>query len=147
MVHFLWTFSMPRHEVLCSVMAQLHWRRSRTKLVLVNNDLKTQSLTRMHSCRMRTAHLLPVSPSMYLPDGCTWLGGWGWGGWCICPGGCTCLGLYLPRYSPPLWTEFLTHATENITLPQTSFADGNKAIGVHCLLLGTSLGVSVSLGQ
>ena len=27
---------------------------------------------------------------------------------------------------PPLWTEFLTHASENITLPQTSFAGGNK---------------------
>ena len=26
----------------------------------------------------------------------------------------------------PLWTEFLTHACENITLPQTSFAGGNK---------------------
>ena len=26
----------------------------------------------------------------------------------------------------PLWTEFLTHASENITLPQTSFAVGNK---------------------
>ena len=26
---------------------------------------------------------------------------------------------------PPLWTEFLTHAYENITLPQTSFAGGN----------------------
>ena len=27
---------------------------------------------------------------------------------------------------PPPWTEFLTHATENITLLQTSFASGNK---------------------
>ena len=29
---------------------------------------------------------------------------------------------------PPLppWTEFLTHASENITLPQTSFAGGNN---------------------
>ena len=26
----------------------------------------------------------------------------------------------------PLSTEFLTHAAENITLPQTSFAGGNK---------------------
>ena len=32
-----------------------------------------------------------------------------------------------PRSTPPpLWTEFLTHAYENITLPQTSFAGGNK---------------------
>ena len=26
----------------------------------------------------------------------------------------------------PLWTEFLTHASENITLPQTSFAGGKN---------------------
>ena len=25
----------------------------------------------------------------------------------------------------PLWTEGMTHACENTTLPQTSFADGN----------------------
>ena len=31
---------------------------------------------------------------------------------------------------PPLWTEFLTHASQNITLPQTSFAGGNKVIFV-----------------
>ena len=29
--------------------------------------------------------------------------------------------------SPP-WTEFLTHATENITLPQTSFAGGKNSM-------------------
>ena len=28
----------------------------------------------------------------------------------------------------PLWTEFLTHASENVTFPQTSFAGGNKYI-------------------
>ena len=26
----------------------------------------------------------------------------------------------------PLWTEFFDHASENITLPQTSFAGGNR---------------------
>ena len=31
----------------------------------------------------------------------------------------------LGYYHPPMWTEFLTHASENITLPQTSFAGGN----------------------
>ena len=31
----------------------------------------------------------------------------------------------IPLPTPPLWTEFLTHATENITLPQTLFAGGN----------------------
>ena len=28
---------------------------------------------------------------------------------------------------PPLWTEFLTHAYQDITLPQTSFAGGKEA--------------------
>ena len=31
-----------------------------------------------------------------------------------------------PGPGTPLLTEFLTHAYENITLPQTSFAGGNK---------------------
>ena len=30
-----------------------------------------------------------------------------------------------PDPPPLLWTEFLTQASENITLPQTSFAGGN----------------------
>ena len=29
---------------------------------------------------------------------------------------------------PHAWTEFLTHATENITLPQTSFAGGKNFV-------------------
>ena len=29
---------------------------------------------------------------------------------------------------PPPWTEFLTHASENITLPQTSFAGGKNGV-------------------
>ena len=60
---------------------------------------------------MRTARLLPVSPSMHFPGG-----------------GCTCLdpGGGVPAQVLPLWTEFLTHASENITLPQTSFAGGEN---------------------
>ena len=34
------------------------------------------------------------------------------------------------EYQPPLWTEFLTHASQNITLPQTSFVGVNKVIFV-----------------
>ena len=42
-------------------------------------------------------------------------------------GGVPARGVYLSRYTPsPLWTVFLTHASENITLPQTSFAEGNE---------------------
>ena len=36
------------------------------------------------------------------------------GGTCLVPGG-------VPGQVPPLWTEFLTHACENITLAKTSF--------------------------
>ena len=36
-----------------------------------------------------------------------------------------------PGPDPPLWTEFLTHASENITLPQTSFAGGNNRLASH----------------
>ena len=78
--------------------------------VFVSSSEKTNT-TRMHSSRMRTARLLPVSPSMlcsqgvylprrvYLPEGSTCLGVYLPGGGCTCPGGCTCLGgvpLYLP---------------------------------------------------
>ena len=73
---------------------------------------------------------------VYLPGGCTcpdgvYLAGVSLPRGCTCPGGCTCSegvylpGGWLPRYSP-LWTEFLTHATENITLPQTSFSGGKN---------------------
>ena len=44
----------------------------------------------------------------------------------VCPGGCVCLGVcpggcvsqHALRQTPALWTEFLTHASEDITLPQ-----------------------------
>ena len=180
----------------------------------------------MHSSRMRTAHLLPISPSMhcsrgvgvpvsggtwshrvylpggvpawgvYLHRGCTCLGGvpgprglyppgecsclggtWSWGWGCTClgvylvpgvyllggvptqtvcvpalgvylvpgctclgdvpgPRGCTCPGVYLSRgYLVPGGTfpgtplvNRMTNRCKNITLPQTSFTDGNKDI-------------------
>ena len=68
---------------------------------------------------MHTARLLTVSPSMHCARGCV-------AGVYQVPGGgipaCT-----EAEPPPPPWTEFLTHATENITLPQTSFAGGNKS--------------------
>ena len=59
---------------------------------------------------MGTARSLTVSPSIWQ------------GGVPARVGGVPALavlaqGGYLPRY-PPLWTEFLIYATENITLPQ-----------------------------
>ena len=47
--------------------------------------------TRMHSSRMRTACLLPVSPSMHCYGGCMPGGG-------VPARGCTCSGVYLPRW-------------------------------------------------
>ena len=117
--------------------------------------------TILHSSRMHTARALTISRGgvpvwsrgVYLP---------GPGGWYVPgPRGCTCLvwGVYVPgpggvpAWSPgggavpgqvlPPWTEFLTHASENITLPQTSFAGGNNSdwsdtvtgIRTYCFLL------------
>ena len=69
----------------------------------------------------------------YLVPGVSTLGGvYSWG--CVsapggsAPGGCSCPG------TPPLWTEFLTHAYENITLPQTSFAGGKNCRHISCSL-------------
>ena len=66
---------------------------------------------------MRTARLLPVSPSMHCsPGGCTCPGGVPAQGRVYLPGGVPAQGDvpahkgYLPRYSPPpLWTEWQTH--------------------------------------
>ena len=89
----------------------------------------------------REVSLIPggvLSPrGCLLQGGCTWSQGvsapggctWSWGGVCSRegvpgPGGCTWSqgGGTWSGTTSPLWTEFLTHASENITLPQTSFA-------------------------
>ena len=46
---------------------------------------------------------------------------------------------------PTLWTEFLTHASENITLAQTSFAGGNNRN--ENLLEGNSAVMRISLSS
>ena len=62
----------------------------------------------MHSSRMRTAHLLTISGGdLPNPAGC------------LHPGG-------LDRPLPPV--NRMTHRCKNITLPQTSFPDGNKCL-------------------
>ena len=67
---------------------------------------------------------------VYLVCGCTRTGGGGVpalsGGYLPGPGGYTWSGGCVPGQVLPPWTEFLTHASQNITLPQTSFAGGNK---------------------
>ena len=71
---------------------------------------------------------------------------WSCGG-CVCSGGGVCLlggggvpgpggctwsgGVYLVRHSPNPPVDRMTHASENITLPQTSFAGGNQPSGLH----------------
>ena len=89
-------------------------------------NLVILKVTRLHSSRMRTARSLTVSPSMLC-----------WGG-VAGPGGCLVRGVAwsggggIPACTeadpppPPLWTEFLTHASENIILPQSSFAGGKN---------------------
>ena len=67
---------------------------------------------------------------------CLWGGVLVPGEWCLVPGGVCSGGVPGPRggvvskhalrQTPPPWTEFLAHATENITLPQTSFAGGKN---------------------
>ena len=77
-------------------------------------------VTRMHSSRMRTGRSLTVCCSL-LPGGCLLPGGG-----CLLRG-VSALGGSAPggvsqhalrQTPPPLWTEFLTHACENITLAQ-----------------------------
>ena len=84
---------------------------------------------------MHTARLLTVSPSMHC-GGCLVLGLSAAGG-CLLPVGVPAPGGLLPRgcllrgggvvSQHALRTEFLTHPTENITLPQTFFADGKNS--------------------
>ena len=95
----------------------------------------------------------------YLVWGCGPLGGWVWswgvylpgpgrivpgpgGGHLPGPGGCTwCWGVYLVRYSPltppPPWTEFLTHASEIITLRAVIIRENLRARGILSLSVYT----------
>ena len=89
---------------------------------------------------MHTTRLLTVSPSMHCAGGVCLARGvclaWGVclaGGSTLPEGVCLARGSALPEggipactEADPLWTEFLTHATENITLPQTSFAGSHE---------------------
>ena len=89
--------------------------------------------TRIHSSRMRTARLLTVSQhalmwGVYLPKGDVPAQGGvpAQGVYLPRVKGCTCPQGYLPRYSPTPVNR-MTDRCKNITLPQTSFAGGNKS--------------------
>ena len=78
---------------------------------------------------MRTAQLLPVSPSMHclgVPgQGCTWSGGVPGPRRVPGPGGCTWSQLGVPAQVLPPPVNRITDRCKNITLPQTLFAGGN----------------------
>ena len=75
----------------------------------------------MHSSRMRTAHLLPVSPSMHCMGGYLLLRRGGLEG-CLWSWGC------IQHDHPPPPVNRMTDRCKNITLPQTSFAGVNKVV-------------------
>ena len=132
----------------------------------------------MHSSRMRTARSLTVYPSMlcsrggaWSPEGCLVLGvcAWSWGG-CLLwgvpgPGGVAwSWGAPGPGGGGVAWSqgvvskhalrqnsEFLTHTSENVTLPQSSFAGGNN-VSYACIphdvfTLKLVLGVLTNAGR
>ena len=77
---------------------------------------------------MRTARLLPVSPSMHFgggfaPRGVSAPGGLLLGGACLWSGG----GIPACNEADPHMNR-MTDRCKNITLPQTSFAGGNKLL-------------------
>ena len=107
---------------------------------------------------------------VYLPGGCTCLGMYLLGG--VPAWGCTCPGVYLPGgcvharrvylpggvpaqggtcpgTPPSPWTEFLTHASENITLTQTSFAGGKNCspFRTHIFVTRINYGKKISSGR
>ena len=74
----------------------------------------------MHYSRIRTARSLTVSLNMLYSG--SQGGAWSGGGAAQSQ---EVVSQHALRQTPLLWTEFLTHASENITLPQTSFTGGN----------------------
>ena len=152
-----WTWHSPLLDPLLTGEQISFWARE-CKIKRIFFILKW---TRMHSSRMRTARsssrllwgCLPQCMLGYPPE--------------CGPGDPLGVGLRPPRPGPstsplgvgleickacwdttcnacwdtiPPWTEFLIHATENITLPQTSFAGGNhsyliQSINLSCFLM------------
>ena len=116
--------------------------------VVVASCITTKKLiTRLHSSRMHTTRSLTVSPSMHCSGGvCSWRVGVPGPGGCLDPrgmpgphGGAWSPGVPGPRGVPGLGGGLSQHALrqnppvnrmtdrcKNITLPQTSFAGGNR---------------------
>ena len=71
-----------------------------------------RTVTRMHSSRMRTARSLTAVCG-------------------VCVGGGSVCGIHTPL---PPWTEFLTHACENITFPQLLLQSVTKQVSLVTML-------------
>ena len=85
----------------------------------LGNFVQLLMRTRIHSSTMCTIHC-----SSHLPEGMSAQGVFVWEG--VCPGGgSVCLGGFCPGDCTPPWTEFLTHARENITFPQLRLRIGS----------------------
>ena len=134
-----------------NILAWVHPVSIAPKEKMRKNSRKNR-ITRMHSSRMRTAHLLSVSPSMHCSGGVPGPRGVylvlgdvpcprrvpGLRGVYLVLGGCTwsrgcnwSLG-GVPAQALPAPVNRMTDRCKNITLPQTSFAGGNNVkIGNH----------------
>ena len=102
--------------VICSWYS-LAWIGPPSKLNNIHENTVTR---RLHSSRMHTACLLTISPSMHCTGGSAWGRGYLLPGWSAPKGGSLPPGSIqaCTEADPPPCTEFLTHASENITLPQ-----------------------------
>ena len=127
------------------------WNAGKTLPEVQNRDISSPTnKTRLHSSRMRTAHLLPVSPSMHCtgggsgPGGCLISGGvwsqegclplvrgdaWSWGGACLRSVGGVYPSMQWGRPTPPGQNSW--HTLLKI-LPCPNFvADGNNFASVR----------------
>ena len=113
----------PENLALATILQKFKKTSTPLDLVIIKRIAVTNlDRTRLHSSRMRTARALTVSPSMLFVGGVCTGGlsapGVGWG--CLLPGVYLLPGGCIPACTEadtPLWTEFLTHTYENITLP------------------------------
>ena len=114
-----------RYPPVDRILDTLLWKHYVSATTVAGGN-ETQRITRLHSNRMRTACLLPLSPSMHCTGGCLPLvrGGVsasGPGGGCLLRGvaasgpGCVYPSMQWDR-PPPL--NRITDTCKNITLPQ-----------------------------
>ena len=94
----------------------------------------THASLAMHAPLPHSSPTMHALPTMHAP--------------CPCharPLPCTPPIMHIPHHhARPLWTEFLTHASESITFPQTSFAVGKEGPGQRqCLIMDMAVVLGV----